>query len=53
MHKLYGIIPAGKRVQYKVMLVDRAHKTHDVTGKNEEESNQDIIQYISGYAPTL
>ena len=34
------------------MLVDWAHQTHEVSCKNEAESDQ-IIQYISGYAPYL
>lgn len=52
VHKLYGLIPTGKTVVHKAMLVDRAHQTHEVTCKNEAESDQ-IIQYISGYAPYL
>ena len=52
VHKLYGLIPTGKTIEYKAMLVDRAHKTHEVSCRNEAESDQ-IIQYISGYAPYL
>ena len=52
VHKLYGIIPTGKSVEHKAVLVGRDQKTHAVTCKNEEESVQ-VIQYISGYAPYL
>ena len=52
VHKLYGIIPTGKSVDHKAVLVGRDQKTHAVTCKNEEESVQ-VIQYISGYAPYL
>lgn len=52
VHKLYGLIPLGKTVVYKTMLVDRANQTHAVSCKNEVECDQ-IIQYISGYAPYL
>ena len=51
-HRIYGIIPAGKTVNYTVELVDRNKQHYTINCKNEEESNS-VLAALGTLAPHI
>lgn len=52
VHKIWGIIPAGKNVTHYVYFVDRNKKNHIAVSRNKDETDQIVRQVIS-FAPYL